>query len=120
MEPITIAQKIQERIDEIDMYKNIIFEAATKKAKTKKEYAKACVLTKLQLKNGTIDTWEGEKVGKINQSAADSMAKEMNYQLLFEAEEADAHYKSVIVCIESTVAQMNGLQSINRHLEREK
>jgi len=119
MDPVTIADKIQNRIAEIDFFKDQIFEASLKKAETKREFAKACAITKFKLKNGVIETWEGQHVGKISQSAAERLAEDMNYELQFETDVAEGNYKSIIVAIAATQAQLNGLQSINRHLQNE-
>jgi hypothetical protein len=119
MNPVTVASKINERISEIDFFKDQIFEASLKKAETKREFAKACAITKFKLMNGVIETWEGQAVGKKSQSAAGDLAEDMNYQLQFDYDVAEGNYKSIIVAIAATQAQLNGLQSINRHLQNE-
>ena len=117
MDPVTISAMIQERIGEIDFFKDKIFEAANNKAMAKMNFAKECAITKFKLMNGSIEEWEGQKVGKKSQSAAGDLAEEMNYQLQYDFEVAESNYKSIIVVIEATKAQLNGLQSINKHLE---
>lgn len=80
-------------------------------------YDKALAITIIKLRNGIEIEFEGEKVKDPPTTIMEKIAKGIIWKERLEMEEADSEYKSLITNIETVKAELNGLQSINRHLE---
>ncbi len=62
---ITIAQKIENKIKELNNIRNQLFEKANNKAQSNSDYEKALAITLLKLKNGVITNFEGQEIKKL-------------------------------------------------------
>lgn len=114
---ISIAQKIERKIAELEEMREQILPASFDKAKSISEYDKAIAITILKLKNGVIKEWEGVSCAGLAQSLVPAIAKGICFQQCFDKECGENNYKAILSCIESLKAEMNGYQSINRHLD---
>lgn len=117
MEILQIAQAIQDKIDQLGVGLKKIDEAATKKATTLALCDKHLAVTILTLRNGKELELNGEKVKDPAISLIDKIAKGICYEYLLEAELADNMYKAITTKLNVIMAQLNGYQSIFRHLE---
>lgn len=115
--PLTTADKIEQKIAELEQIRQGIFDAATRKAMAISEFSKRVSIRELQLKHGLIEKWEDVPVGPIAASTAHKLAEGMEWDAMLEKEESEHTYKAIIATMDSIRAEMNGLQSINRHIE---
>jgi hypothetical protein len=110
-------EEILHKIKELRIARSVIFESAKDKAKAISEYEKKVSITEIKLKNGLIDKFDGVKIGKVTASAARKIAEGYCWRELQNKVEKEGLYKANLTNIESIKAELNGLQSINRHLE---
>ena len=115
---LTNKQRIESKIQELEMHREALFNAATKKAQTLSDYRKTKAITILKLRNKQIEKFEGVNIlYPLQTTIMDSVASGICFKEVLERYEADALYKGLITVMESLKAELNGLQSINRHLE---
>jgi hypothetical protein len=110
-------EEILHKIKELRLARSVIFQSALQKATAISEFAKKVTITEIKLKNGLIDKIDGIEVGNVVASAARKMAEGYCYKEMFEMEAAVALYKSNLTNIEAIKAELNGLQSVNKHLD---
>ena len=116
MDIINISNEIEKKIKLLEKMRVEIKERAENKAKTIAEYDKQLAVTIIKLKNNNIGEWEGEELIKLPATIIEKTAKGICWQARLDMEKADALYKSLISNINSVQAELNGYQSINRHL----
>jgi hypothetical protein len=115
---LTNKQRIESKIQELETHRDSIFDASKDKATALSEYDKEIALTILKLKNGNIKNFEGEEIpDPCPITIMKDIAKGICYLKSFKKEEKDGAYKGLVVIIDSIKAELNGLQSINKHLE---
>jgi hypothetical protein len=105
MDPISIAKQIEEKILILEDLRDEIRQAAEERAAAISSYDKqlASTITSMRLKGTPTTTIEKEAKGVV-------------FQARLDMELAEGIYKAVISNINVVSAQLNGLQSINRHL----
>jgi len=114
---IRTKEKIEALINSLQGAKKELKARGEKKAETIANYDKVLALTILKMKNGIIKEFEGANITDPPATILEKLAKGYCWQERLELEKADAAYKSLITYIDVTEAQLNGYQSINRHLE---
>lgn len=114
---LTVADRIEMKIAEMERQRGSLKGLAEQKARAISNFAKRVTKTELKLKNGLITEWEGIRVGKVAASTARKIAEGMCWFELNDKEEQEALYKAKVVTLESIRAELNGLQSISKHLE---
>lgn len=115
---LTSRQRIDNKIQELEAHREVILDAATKKATTLAEYRKKKAITILKLRNKMIPSFEGIVISyPLAVTLVDSIATGICHQELLNRHEAEGCYKGLITIIDSLKAELNGLQSINKHLE---
>jgi len=102
---IKIAHLIKSKVELLERMRGEIRDRAETKALAISEYDKALSITILK-----------EKENGTPVSIIDKVSKGKIYEKRYELELADGLYKSLISNINSIQAELNGLQSINRHL----
>jgi hypothetical protein len=115
--PVSTSKEIRLKISELRQARAIIFDSAKNKARAISNFAKNVAIKELKLKNGLIKEWEGIEVGKVTASSARKIAEGMCWFELNDKEEGEALYKAHLTNIEAIKAELNGLQSINKHLD---
>lgn len=110
-------EEILHKIKELRLARSVIFQSAKAKAKAISAFAKKVTITEIKLKNGLIDKIDGIEVGHVVASAARKIAEGYCWQELHDKELAEALYKSNLTNIEAIKAELNGLQSVNKHLD---
>lgn len=118
MEPIDMAEKILDMNSMLEKMRAEIKNRSVKKANTISEYDKSLALTIIKLRNGVEVPFEGEVVKDPPVTILEKIAKGICWKERLEMETHDAEYKSLITNIETLKAQLNGLQSVNRHLDQ--
>lgn len=114
---IDIAQQIYDCKEALDKMKPEIKSRAQKRASALAEYDKKIAITIMGLKNGKTFEMDNQRIVDPPVTVMEKLAKGLCYQEKLAMELADAEYKSLMSNIETTKAQLNGLQSINKHLE---
>lgn len=116
-DPLKVADLIQHKIAELDSERPKLFDTAQSKAQAIAEYDKALAIASLKLRNGTISQLEGEPVRNLPANLIPIVAKGLCYQECFTKEAEEGCYKAVISNIDAIKAGLNGLQSLNKHLD---
>jgi len=117
MEIVKIANKIVEKIGTLEMGRDLLKDKATDKAETIATYEKALAVTIIRLKNGAEFEIDGHKVKNPLATIMEKIAKGICYQEKLDMELAEASYKNAIVGMAAIQAELNGYQSIFKHLE---
>jgi len=117
MEVINIAFGIRSKIELLEKMRKEIKERAENKARSISEYDKALALAIIKIKNKAITEFDGEEIKATAANEIEKIARGYCWKERLEMETADGLYKSVISNINSVMAEINGLQSINKHLD---
>lgn len=117
MEVFKVSERIESKIKELDKFKAVIKERTDRKAEANANYDKSLAVTMIKLKNGMVTEFEGQMLGNIPATLIEKIAKGICFNERLELEKAEAEYKSLITNIDTTCAQLNGWQSINRYLQ---
>jgi hypothetical protein len=115
--PTDVAELIRDKILELDQERPRLFDTSQSKAQAISDYDRAIALVVLKLKNETIREFEGELIGKLPVTLIPIIAKGICYKECFMKEAEEGGYKAVISNIEAIKAGLNGLQSVNKHLD---
>jgi len=116
MDTINVANAIEDKIHELDKAKLLLKERGDHKAESSANYDKAIAVTLIGLKNGKSYTLDGVSIADPPASIMDKLSRGICWKEKLEMEKAEAGYKSLITGIEILESQLNGWQSINRHL----
>ncbi len=110
-------EEILHKIKSLKNARSLIIESANEKATAISNYARKVAITEIKLKNGLIDKFDGIEIGHITASSARKISEGICWKELNEKELKEGLYKANIITIEAIKAELNGLQSINKHLE---
>ena len=116
MDTINIAQKILRCIEELRKGRKLLQERAEAKAIAISEYDRAITVTILKLKSGQMMELDGEKVENPQTTIIEKIAKGICWKERLEMEKAEAMYRNAVSGMNSLQAELNGMQSLNRHL----
>lgn len=114
---ISISEQMYKCIEELNEMRKHLKQRSIDKANAKAQYDKKLALTMINLKAGRVLEIDGEKVHYEATTGLEKIAKGICYQEFFKVEETEGFYKSLLTNIETQKAILNGLQSINKHLE---
>jgi hypothetical protein len=114
---LTVTNKIEAQRKELREERGKLEAIVIKKAKAISDYAREVAIMEIKLKNGAITKWGDLTVGKVTASAARKIAEGICWKELLAKEEAEGLYKAAVENLMSIRAELNGLQSISRHLE---
>ena len=114
---ITNKERIEQKITELEQEREKLAHAAASRAIAISNYDRAVALTILKLKNKMILKFDEIDVGATPVSVQEKVAKGICWRERLKMEEAEGVYKSIVSNIDSIKAELNGLQSINRHLQ---
>lgn len=114
MEITKVSDEIQERIRLLGICRKELQTRAEEAAKTKSEYESELSKTIVQLAvNG-----EHKDVQDQGATNREKIARGLCSDELYKMELASSRYKNAVKGMETLMAEMNGLQSIFRHLEQ--
>ena len=116
MTPLDVADQIEHRIKELDKAKLLLKPRTDKRAETSALYDKAVAVVLIGLRNGKAYEMDGVAISDPPASIMEKIAKGICWQERLNMDLAEGEYKSLITGIELLQAQLNGWQSINRHL----
>lgn len=118
MEIVFVAKKIEEKIKTLEVGREILKDYAKDKANTISKYEKQIAIILIKLRNGVEFELEGEKIKNLPTTIMEKIAKGICFQEKLDMELAEAQYKNAIVGMSAISAELNGYQSIFRHLEQ--
>jgi len=116
MELLNISEEIKQKVKLLENMRAEIRERAERKSAALADYNKQMAITIIKLKNKSITEWEGEEIKATASNEIEKIAKGMCWEAKLEKEKATALYKALISNIDAVQAELNGYQSINRHL----
>ena len=105
MELIKVAEKIEEKIKQLEKGRGLLDPAAKEKAKAISEYDKVLAVEILKMKEDQPAT------------LCEKLAKGKIYQERYQLELAESGYKSLTIKMKSLESELNGYQSIFRYLD---
>ena len=107
MEPLQVAEEILKKVRLLEKGRGKISALATAKAKTLVEYKKQVAIAILKLRaDGTPTTILDKAI----------YAEPLVQDALYASEMAEVQYKALLVKMDAVKAELNGFQSLNRHL----
>lgn len=116
---ISVAESIREKISEIESERAKLEDSATDKANAISEYDRMMAISVLKLKNKAITEFEGNQISNLQANLIPIIAKGLCYKERFSQEFFEGRYKSILSNIDAIKAELNGFQSINRHLDNQ-
>lgn len=119
MEIIEIAKQISNRIILLSKGRILIRDRAKAKADAVSSYEKTLAITMLKLRNGAIPEFEGQKIETLPVTLIEKIAKGICWKEKMNCELAIDEYKAAVIGMDSLKAELNGYQSINRHLDND-
>lgn len=112
------AQKINNKITELEILRDALQGASERKARALSDYRKEKAILTLKLQNSAIKDFEGEEIKyPVRATLIPIIVGGMAYKKAFDRYESESAYKALVTSIDAVRAELNGLQSINRHLE---
>jgi hypothetical protein len=118
--PSQVANALRNKIKELTVMRDTIESKAAEKALSKCNYRKDVAVSLLQLLNGKIKEFKGELISnKLTASDRKIIAEGICAESEARMEIGESGYKSHIVCMGAIESELNGIQSINRHLSHE-
>lgn len=120
MDLIDISSKIYEKINVLEKMRVEIRQRAEAKAEASATYDRILAVTIVQLRAGKIFELDGEVVSGEGMPAnlVEKIAKGITWKEAMSANKAEALYKALISNIDAVQAELNGLQSINRNMDK--
>ena len=116
-EIINISSQIQAKVDKLKEIRSSLVDRTARKAKAAAEYEKVLAMTMIKLRNGVEMELDGHKVIDVQTTVLEKISRGICWKERLELEEAEGEYKSAITNIETLKAELNGLQSIYKHLD---
>lgn len=116
IEVIEVSKQIEKRIELLALARKGLAERASLKAVTIADYDKAIAITLIKLREGVEIEFEGHKIKGLPVSVMEKIAKGMCWQERLVMEEAIAGYSVAVSGMRSLEVELQGYQSIYRHL----
>lgn len=116
METVEVALEIRKKIAELDTWKKELLSISVPKAQAESDYDKAMAKTIIGLKNGISYEIDSIFIQNPPATVMDRVARGICWNEKLEMDKAETKYKSTLNIINLIEAQLNGYQSINRHL----
>jgi len=117
MEVAKVAKQIEDKIKLLEDGRIKLQGAANDKATFSAMYDLAIAKTLIMLENGKSFELEGQAVKNPPKSIMEKIAKGICWEEKLKSDQADTTYKAVISKMNAIQAELNGYQSIYKHLE---
>jgi len=117
LEILKIAEVIQKLIVEIGQTRREILDKGKAKAKAISNYDRKIAVTLAELRNTESYELASKSYKSPPVTIAEKIAKGICSEERYDLELADSDYKATISNLNALLAQLNGYQSIYRHLE---
>jgi hypothetical protein len=116
METIQVSTEIREKINTLEEFKDSLSPLLEQKVGAEAAYERQIAITIASLLNGKEYQLDGNSVKNPPNAMLDKLAKGICWEERMEMDRADGDYRNALKIIDITEAQLNGFQSINRHL----
>lgn len=116
-EVFSVAKQIEQRITLLAKGRDLLEDKAKAKAKAISDYEKMMAIVLIKLKNGESIGVEDQVIEKPPTTIMKEVAKGICWREKLQMEQAEAEYKCVVAKMNSIQAELNGFQSIYRHLD---
>jgi len=113
----SIADKIKEKVALLEEGRKQLRDKAHYKAETISNYERRLAIVLIRLKNGEPLSLEGNVIEKPPATTTEKIAKGICWEDKLALETAEAEYKLTLAKMQAIQAELNGYQSIYRHLE---
>ena len=117
MNVIDVSNEIQERIKALSTYRDQLKELSKNKAECSADYERALARCIVELRSGKEMQIDTVIVKDPPATVLEKVAKGIVWQVGMNRDVAEARYKNAIANIEAVKAELNGWQSIYRHLD---
>lgn len=112
-----IAQQIEAKIKLLEKGRASLQDLAMRKAITAAEYDKALAIAILRLRGGEEIVLDGHRIKDPPVGIIEKVAKGMVNEQRLAMDDSEAQYKLSVKKLDAVQAELNGYQSIFRHLE---
>ena len=116
MDVINIANAIEKKITDLEVGRQELNKRAKAWANALAEYRHVIATTIIKLKNGVAFNLDGEIIQSPVNSIIESIARGICWKEKLAETEAEALYRVALKGMDALMAELNGLQSIYRHL----
>lgn len=116
MDMLKAARLINGKIKELEELKLELHTLSIDKSMKEGRYEKEIARTIMRLKMGEVFTLDGAEIKDPPASYTINIAKGICWKEKHEADMADLSLRNQLKIIDTTIAQLNGYQSINKHL----
>lgn len=116
MDLIDVTTKIEEKIASLEQFREELERTAKEKAITLSNYDKELAKVIISLKNGKSYILESVSIEKPLTTIIEKIAKGICWEEALKKDLAETSYKNTIEVIDIVKAQLNGYQTIQRHL----
>ena len=110
---------IETKIDQLKMGRQLLGERAHEKAEAIGKYRKMVAITIIELRNGVAFILEGKEIKDPPTTLIPKIADGICWKEKIKADETEGLYKVAIKGMDALMAELNGLQSINRYLKEQ-
>jgi len=116
MEIIEIAEEIERHIKLLEVGRKDLQRRSDKRADAIGAYEKQIGITMMKLKNGISFILEDVEIINPPTTTTEKIARAICFKEKIDMEKADTEYKLAVKGLDCIQAELNGYQSINRHL----
>ncbi len=117
MEVVDVAQAIVGKIKDLAYARKQFMSLAEDKAKAISAYDKAVAIAIAKLRNGVTLTIDGESIAEPPATSLGKLAHGYCWEERLNMELATDKYRNAMKIAEVLMVEMNGYQSINRHID---
>ena len=111
-----ISKAIDDKIKLLELGRKELNPSAEARANAVANYDKVLGMTLLKLRNNAIPEHDGFPVTDLPVSIMEKVAKAMVYKEKIESEKCELMYRNVVTKLDKIESELNGKQSIFRHL----
>ena len=116
MDVLKIADEIQKKVALLEAGRKELKARGEAKANAIGDYRRTRAIVLMKLRNGVEMELDGERIKDPPTSIMESIARGICFQEKINEELATVQYKNATVGMEALQAELNGLQSIYKHL----
>jgi hypothetical protein len=117
MEAIKVAEAIQRCIEKISKVRTKLPERAKAMAEAVSAYDRRLAIVLIELKNGKTLELDGQMIQNPPVGTTKEIAKGLCWKERLDKEQAEAMWRAANSNLNALLAEQNGYQSINRHLD---
>ena len=117
LDVISVAGRIDEKIRQIEQSSSLLKERSLEQGEAIAQYYKERAKVIIQLRNGIEFELDGVKVVNPAVSNVESIARGICWKEKLRKETAEGLYRSAVEGTRALQAELNGLQSIYKHLD---